>query len=42
MLGLAAFVPARLRSSALPTMLLLLLGFNVYVLAFVLYPFFWL
>jgi len=41
-LGLAAFVPARLRPSALPIVLLLLLGFNVYVLAFVLYPFFWL
>ena len=41
-LGLRAWTPDRFRALALPVGILLLLGYNIYILAFVLYPFFWL
>ncbi|NOX62010.1 MAG: hypothetical protein GXP42_08700 [Chloroflexi bacterium] len=42
LLGLSAWIPRRLRSRALLSGLVVLFVFNIYVLGFVLYPFFWL
>ncbi|MCW5861349.1 MAG: hypothetical protein KIS63_23825, partial [Caldilineales bacterium] len=40
--GLSAWVPRGWRRHALPAGVAMLLGFNLYILGFVLYPFFWL
>lgn len=40
--GLSAWVPSGWRRHALPAGVAMLLGFNLYILGFVLYPFFWL
>ena len=42
LVGLRAVVPRRVRPYAFPAGIALLFLFNIYVLAFVLYPFFWL